>query len=130
MVTDVRNRLQRTTLKEWRSKGDDTKLVITVMADAVIDQPDIDLSDVDALTSQLLTASEDCLRSYWKARNSMDRESIIRAQTIIWDECERRYSGLSRKPIEVRMPHFQEVDARRLRTTLHRLIDAHEAWPQ
>ena len=49
---------------------------------------------------------------------------------MIWDECERRYPGFTRKPLELRLPFFHEVDVRGMRRLVMRLLDEKEEWPQ
>ena len=118
-----------TTLEAWRPRGAQPMTVtIEVEEDDINTQPADDLSEVASLTKTLSEASEECLTSYWTARNALDKKSRIRVRTMIWDECERRYDGFTRRPIEIRMPYFREVDAHALRRAVSTRLDA-TGWP-
>ena len=108
---EERGAIQRTTLKLWRPRELQSESVITISVreEEVNTQPGIDLTEIDEVTEKLRTCSDDGLESYWRARNALDRDSRIRIRTMIWDECERRFAGFTRRPIEVRLPFFHEV---------------------
>jgi hypothetical protein len=128
----VRNEdgLHRTTLKEWRPQTKEAVVTVNVVEDFVNTQPEEDLDEIDVLTDTLRQGSDDCLESYWRARHSLDRDSRIRVRTMIWDECERRFEGFSRRPVEVRLPFFHEVNAHCVRKLIHDRLDAIERWPR
>ena len=48
---------------------------------------------------------------------------------MVWDECERRYEGLSRKAITIRLPYFERLDARQMKATILDALDA-QPWPE
>ena len=131
-ITD-RDGTYSTTIREWRPRSgaqSAARLIVRVEEDDELNsQPDVDLESISTLTETLKVCSEESLAQYWAARNALDRESRIRVRTMIWDECERRYEGFTRKPLELRLPFFHEVSAYQLRKLVLSLIDGAEAWP-
>ena len=50
--------------------------------------------------------------------------------TKIWDEFELRYTGLTRKAIEVSMPYIRNFDSNKMRLRLFEAIEeAGKSWP-
>ena len=47
---------------------------------------------------------------------------------MIWDECERRYESFTRKPIELRVPYFRQLDVPKVKTCITSLLEG-KGWP-
>ena len=48
----------------------------------------------------------------------------------IWDEHEIRYEGLSRKPIEIKIPFVHGLDTRKVKAEVMRVVESVGAeWP-
>ena len=86
--------------------------------------------EISDLEKTLEAASEEDLAFFWRVRKSRSKEFFpkIKALTMIWNECERRYPGLSRKPIAVRLPYFANLDAGKMKAIILRALDERE-WP-
>ena len=88
------------------------------------------LKEVDKFAEQLEKSTEDELAFLWRVRNTLDKHSRYKKRQMIWAECERRYDGLTRKPITLRIPYFEQLDATKVKGVLHRAIQAREEWPE
>ena len=77
---------------------------------------------------QLQNSNEEELADLWKVRSQIHKESRIKYRTLIWDECERRYPNVSRKPISIRLPYFRELDADKVKRVIREIIES-KPWP-
>ena len=57
------------------------------------------LSSVQKYMKHLRKTDEDNLAFLWRARNELHMHTDFNKRRLIWDELERRYEGLLRKPI-------------------------------
>ena len=87
------------------------------------------MKDIDEWAAALEKSDEDSLAFFWRCRLTLDKPKRFKMRQMIWDECERRYEGMTRKPIEVRMPYFGELDARSVMQTIRDAIKS-TAWPE
>ena len=73
--------------------------------------------------------SEEELRLLWKARR--DNRSLRRQVTnALWREYEQRYEGLSRRPIEVRVPYMEGVRVWDIRDAVRQAVyTMAKKWP-
>ena len=86
--------------------------------------------DIRKQENILQKASEEDLALYWRIRNDLQntKEDRYKIRSLIWEEMERIYEGLSRKPIQLRFPYFHGFDGRRLIMLAREAIDKME-WP-
>ena len=56
----------------------------------------------------LTEASEEDLAFLWRVRNDIQLEHDFKSRTMLWDELESRYEGLTRIPITLRFPFFDQ----------------------
>ena len=88
------------------------------------------LNEIEHLEEVLEKSSEEDLACYWRTRNNLDKQSKIKMRQIIWNECERRYEGLTRVPLTVRIPYFEKLQAHLVRREICAKINAQEGWPE
>jgi hypothetical protein len=84
---------------------------------------------IEISQAKLEACSEDELEQYWKNRNTLDKEEKYKLRKLIWAELERRYEGLSAKPLEVRIPYHKSLDSKKLRGEVNKRIMSHSIWP-
>ena len=68
------------------------------------------LQAIEEFEQQLEKSSEEELAFLWRVRNTLDERAAYKKRTMIWDECERRYIGFSRKPLQICIPFFAQLD--------------------
>ena len=121
-------------LGEWTrdAKGPGKRWRLYVRPTITVEEVDHDhenlLAEIEAMTTTLEKLSDEELAFFWRCRKSLDRMRRMKLRTMIWDECERRYDGLTRKPIEVRMPYFEQIDARGVKAHIQQAIES-TSWP-
>ena len=121
-------------LAEWRrGRKDKHAFTVYIRAKVTTDEDykerDRLLREIDNFEEYISASSEEDLAFFWRTRNGLDREAKFKMRTMIWTECERRYNGLTRKPITLRIPYFEELDGGAVRRKIFDRIGQME-WPQ
>ena len=86
------------------------------------------LAEVEKLETVLENSSEEDLAFYWRTRNNLDKSKQNKTRQIIWNECERRYEGVTKVPITVRLPYFHQLNAQLVRAEITDRIKR-QPWP-
>ena len=86
------------------------------------------LEAIERREKAIQMANEEDLAWYWRVRNDLDKNSRFKFRKIIWTELESRYENLSRKPITLNFPYFQQFDAKKLMKLMKDKIDQ-QNWP-
>ena len=88
------------------------------------------LDDIQAFKATLKESTEEDLLFYWRVRHALqaDKTRKYKARTMIWHEFMDRYQ-CSNKPIQIRLPYFEQMNIQRVRRMLESQIDS-LPWPQ
>ena len=122
-----------TVLKEWRHRGrasDGAFHIYVRPVAAPVEHVDREqrLAEVEEFAVSLERQDEESLAFFWRTRNTIDQRSRVKTRQLIWAECERRYAGLTRKPITVRIPYFAQLDGHAVKRLVHERIRSTD-WP-
>ena len=85
------------------------------------------IDDIEKFQALLVRASDDELMCYFRCRNNLDKDAKYKIRNMIWTECKKRYD-LPTNPIEIRMPYFDQLDAREIRGKIVVAINK-KTWP-
>ena len=88
------------------------------------------LSEADNYADLLERSSEEDLAFFWRVRNVLDRQSKIKMRQLIWAECIRRYESMTKVPVTVRLPYFEQLRGQTVRREISQMIQSIEGWPQ
>ena len=114
-------------LQEWRPSGKQRiRARIRIYATAPYDQQA--LEEV-AKTEEGLERMDDAgIEFAWGIRKWKVMNNAVRYATMVEKECERRYEGFTRKPIQIRLPYFTQLDPRKVKNEIKDLIEGMD-WP-
>ena len=60
----------------------------------------------------------------------MDRHLRRGMLSQIWDECESRYEGFSRKALKLKIPYFKTLSIKAVRRVIAERLQKVNAWPE
>ena len=74
------------------------------------------LDDIQAFKATLKESTEEDLLFYWRVRHALqaDKSRKYKARTMIWHEFMDKYQ-CSNKPIQIRLPYFEQMNIQRVR---------------
>ena len=102
-----------------------TLLKITATKDLEWQEQRKRFKEITVATEALEKMSEEELATTWRIR----KHASGGFGTRIWEECERRYEGFTRKPIEIRMPYFDSFSVPKFRAVIGKLLKE-KGWPE
>ena len=119
---------QRATLKTWKPVENQTEYTFQIRPEkAELDKNSTQtIDDIGKFQALLVRASDDVC--YFRCRiNNLDKDAKYKIRNMIWTECKKRYD-LPTNPIEIRMPYFDQLDAREIRGRIVVAIN-NKTWP-
>ena len=121
-----------TTLEQWRPREEKTREEFTAYIEpkraAVIDREQI-LTDITEEQDEMQEYDEEHIEFLWRVRNDIDNTKAWKWRNVLWTELQRRYEGVLRKPIEIRIPYLERIDAIKVKGMVMDMIEKQE-WPQ
>ena len=87
------------------------------------------MEKINKFEEQTESSTEEELAFLWRVRQNLDKQERYRVRTMIWEECERRYEGFSRKPLEIKLPYYKELVGWKIKRILNEIVETQE-WPQ
>ena len=121
------------TLREW------TKSAAKIYSGGIIKIIKIVCSKTDSkrkheieelIATGLREATDGKLLLLWHSRKEYQKSLRGAFLKKVWDELERRYTGLTRRPIHLRIPFVHGVDPRMMKMQLYELIEhVGKDWP-
>ena len=117
------------TLRKWNTNNDPQTIKILVAQEEGVSTKEFNaiFKDIAAFKEQLRAASDDDLHFYWRVRHDVQKARKYKVRKMVWDECITRY-GCTAKPIEIRLPYFEEMQPTLITQWIRRKIKA-TAWP-
>ena len=120
-----------TTLKEWRPQRTrySASFVLYLRPETSSDGDGEEvIRDIESCARMLENADDETLAFLWRCRSELDKQEKFKMRKMIWDACEAKFCGLTRCPIEIRMPFFHQLDGRKVKGYVTGLIRA-MPWP-
>ena len=130
VITVSQTGMYKSTLAEWSYPRDLYTFTIIIRPERYAkEDTDQILRQIEISQCTLESSTEDELAWYWRVRNSLDKEEKYKMRRLIWAEFERRYTGLTAKPMEIRIPYHKGLDFRKLKAEVSKKIADHAEWP-
>ena len=120
-----------TTLEQWRPReernDEDFRVIIHPQKAEVIDREQV-IEDITKEQKRMQEYDEEHIAFLWRVRNTIDRGHAYKWRQVLWTELQRRYEGVLRKPIEIRIPYLERLDILKVKRLVTSMIEAQE-WP-
>jgi hypothetical protein len=120
-----------TTIKEWRPQRtryvDFFELYLRPETSPEGDGDEV-INDIESCARMLENADDETLAFFWRCRTELDNCEKYKLRAMVWEAHEAKFPGLSRKPIEVRLPFFHQLDGSTVKGQLTCLIRSMQ-WP-
>ena len=85
--------------------------------------------DIKEYQEYVQKTDDENLAFLWRIRHEQQKDLGFRSRSILWRELEDRYPGLTRVPITLNFPFFEQFNSRQLVEVTKEAIDKTD-WPE
>jgi hypothetical protein len=121
-----------TTLEQWRPREErnvvDFAVYLRPERNPMVDREKI-VEDITQEQERMKEYDEEHIECLWRCRNTLAKvNNAYKWRHILWTELERRYEGVLRKPIEIKIPYLERIDIVKVKAYVTKKIDG-QGWP-
>ena len=122
-----------TTLEQWRPREErnvvDFAVYLRPERNPMVDREKI-VEDITQEQERMKEYDEEHIEFLWRCRNTIAKvNNAYKWRQILWTELERRYEGVLRKPIEIKIPYLERIDIVKVKAYVTKKIDG-QGWPE
>jgi hypothetical protein len=120
--------IHTTLLKDWVVKNKTTITIRITPHRTKLIQPSY-MKDIHSYIEHLSQADDEEINFLWRIRNLKTLHDDFNKRDIIWKECEKRYPGLQRSGIKIKLTQFDGLDIEKVKGNIVEYI-MNQEWPE